>query len=691
MLVTRTNFDDILKGLSGVKTKALDTETYGLYPYHGDRLFSIIIATAKTEYYFNWNTYDGKLPEDMVLQPKHLGAFNFLLSDDKALWYLHDAKYDRSILRGDGLKILGDCHCTKTQGRVQYNELNSYTLEDLGEKIGHKKDDSVEKYIKAHNLYSKREINGIPTPKRNKRFDLVPFEIMYKYGCQDARVTYELGEHQTEAIEKRARSMPQNRPTLRDVMINERKLDEVLHEMETVGVRVDLKYCQDAMDYYQGIMDGSESKFEELTGKKFVLSSKNLEGVFEDEKEKWKRTPTGQMQIGEDALRLLNHPAAKVIIDYKKALASINFYKNFLFFADNNGDVHTTYNSGGTRTGGRLSSSSPNLQNLKKDKTKEDIEGLFRVRRAITPRPGYFFAMIDADQIEYRLMSDYANCKALNHKIVNEGLDVHTATAQLADIERDPAKTVNFLTLYGGGVPLLAISLYETIGSEDQIKTIYYDMQGWQKIIYKDKKLSKAFQSVTPAIRKHNEPLLLKAKHIQDTIFAAAPELKDFIAGVKETAKTRGFIFNWYGRIAYFPKKFLSYKAPNTLIQGGAGEVIKVGMVDLFDQVLRDFKSRLVMNVHDELVFEIDYAEEHIIPMIVKVLEAVYPHKHVPLTFGVDASTKNLADKEKWTGIGWLHEKTGNSIQGRHGLAGPTETSEQLVRKDSASCEVRDA
>ena len=185
------------------------------------------------------------------------------------------------------------------------------------------------------------------------------------------------------------------------------------------------------------------------------------------------------------------------------------------------------------------------------------------------------------------------------------GLDVHGATAELAGITRDQAKTTNFLTLYGGGVAKLAAGLKTT---EE------------------------------------------KALSIQASIFRASPEVKDFIRNCINQAKYKGRLTNWLGRTYFFDNKRFCYKAPNTLIQGGAGDVVKVAMVNVFE-FLKDKQSRLLLNIHDELIFEIHNDEEHILPEIKRIMENAYPHKYLPLTCGIDISRKNLADKTPWVGI----------------------------------------
>lgn len=600
MLVTLSNFDTVVSSIRKTKHRSLDTETTGLFPFHGDRLFSIIIGTAIDNYYFNWNEYPN-LPKDLRLTNEHLLRLQGSLLEDDCVWFMHKAIYDLPILARGFLNVTGTVHCTKNMARVQYNEHNKYSLDACAFRIKEEKSSAVEEYIKKHKLYSHREINGKKI--KVKRFDLVPFGIIVPYGIQDAAITYKLGMHQIEQIKQRSDRMPLGRNNLCTLYQNELRLEKTVHRMQMRGAKIDRDFCIRAVEHRQYMMDTSMEEFKKATGRTFMLSGKLFAHIFQDEKDKWVYTDKKNPRFDGTTLKLFKNPVAKCILDYKKAKAEIDFYRNFLLYADDNGVIHTDLNSGGTRTG-RFSSSSPNLQNLKKDSAEAKLDEEFIVRRAIVPRLGYIFVLIDYRQLEYRLMLDYAGCKGLIQKVI-DGLDVHTAMSELAGVTRDQAKTTNFLTLYGGGIPKLSADLG------------------------------------VPEI---------KAKAIQDSLFNAAPGLKDFMKNVKRTAEGRGFIINWLGRVCYFPKRNLCYKAPNTLIQGGGADIVKLAMVKC-DSFLEKYKSRMILNIHDELIFEIAEDERYVVEELKNIMETVYPHKNLPLEVDIEWSNKSLADKEKWRAL----------------------------------------
>ena len=336
----------------------------------------------------------------------------------------------------------------------------------------------------------------------------------------------------------------------------------------------------------------------------------------------------------------------------------MEYFANFLFYCDSKGVLHPDFQQGGTVTG-RLSCRDPNLQNLTNpDKYEEQTEAaLYPVRRSFIPRPGYFFAMIDFQQVEFRLALDYANANSLIAKVL-DGYDVHTATAEVANVSRKEAKTVNFLSIYGGGVVKLAQKLYGTKGSKAQLGAIYKKMFGWR---LSDEE-QRAWPTVTDELRQFNEPVIRKAYEVQQSVFRAAPEIKDFLKSVQRVAENRGYVRNWFGRRYYCNDKRWAYKAPNHLIQGSAADIIKVAM-NRVDEYLKDKESKMLLSIHDELVIEVKYGEEFVVNEIKAIMEGIWVHRRLPLLVDVEWSDKNLADKHAWPPENFSHgAKTGDEI-----------------------------
>lgn len=600
MIVTRSNFREIVNRIEGAPKRALDTETTGLRPHHGSRLFSIIIAISPTDvFYFNFQAYPG-LPPEQVLTPFHLQQLQACLDQPDVLWYMHNAKFDLAMLSREGLQVKGTIHCTKAMARIEYNEWLTYSLADCAERIGLKKDDAVEKYIKQHDLWEWEDIPGKKQRKKNLHYDRVPFDIITPYAETDATVCYRLGDSQEASFARIAASQTQLTPRAqqRNIIENERALTSVVFRMEQRGVLVDRAYTERAGKYEADRAEKALSEFKRETGRDFVASPKLFAEVFADEKDKWAYTELGNPSFDADVFKSFTHPAAAHVLAFRDAKSKCDFYAGFLYHSDHHGILHPNFNPDGTRTG-RFSSSDPNFQNLTAEEGLEAQE--FLVRRAIIPRPGFIFLMPDYDQMEYRMMLDYAEERELIAKIKG-GLDVHTATAEMMGVSRKEAKTINFMLLYGGGAQKLATALGISLDAAKALKAKYF--------------------SVLPGVMR-------------------------FINEVQAAVNTRGYIRNWAGRRCYYPNLEFAYTAPNTLIQGGTADVNKFGLVAI-DKYLASMRSKLVLTIHDENPIEAHEDEAEIVAKTVKqIMESVYPYKHLPLTVGMEYSRKSLGDKVK--------------------------------------------
>jgi DNA polymerase-1 len=253
--------------------------------------------------------------------------------------------------------------------------------------------------------------------------------------------------------------------------------------------------------------------------------------------------------------------------------------------------------------------------------------------------------MIDFDQMEYRLMLDYAGEKQLI-ELVKSGLDVHEATAQMMSTEsrtvsRDEAKTINFMLLYGGGTAKLAMALFPTKLPEKELKLVFEAINFWSRF---DLAAKEAFNKIDPALVEHDKPFLRKAAELKELYFEKLPAVKKFIKSVQNVAIERKTLVNWMGRVYQFPVPESAFKAPNYLIQGGCADIVKIAMGRIAER-LRGLKSRMVVQVHDEVVFEIHRDELNIVPELKQILESVYPAKYLPLTCGVDHSWVSWSDK----------------------------------------------
>jgi DNA polymerase-1 len=657
MLVSTENYEAVLQEILQENFIAVDTETTGLRAYHGDQIFSLIITTEKSDFYFNFNEYPGVEP----LPSSCIEGLARVFSSPQIHKVFHNAKFDLGMLKNSGLDVKGPIFDLWTLDRLHDNQHYSYELDKVAKRWGREKDDAVTDYIKKHKLSKWVEIPHLNKKYQEKYYSQVPLEIMRPYAENDARITYDISKLILGIIEERDQTAPANWPKLMQVVQNESRLTETLFRMEQRGVKIDSQYCEEARIFYENLAITSTQEFKKLTGLDFVKGETVFAEVFKDESLKY--TEKGNPIFDKKAMKGFKHPAAQCVIEYSEAKKQLEYFQNFLWFADKDGVIHGDFVQAGTTTG-RFSSRDPNLQNLTNpDKYGDEEErdsAKYPVRRAFIPRPGFFFAMLDYSQIEYRVMLDVAKANALINEIL-AGLDVHGATSKLANVTRKHAKTVNFLTLYGGGVAKLANDLFETRGSLKQLQVMWMNHLGMKLREEKDQEILK---TITPEFIEYNLPLLLKAKEIQDAIFKASPEIKDFIKGVSKAAKDRGYIRNWFGRRYYFSNKNFTYKAPNHYIQGSCADILKVAM-NRIDDLLMDYESKMILTIHDELVFEIKFGEEHLIEKIKAIMESVYPYKRLPLLVEAEFSFDNLADKQDWSMSEFIRGKeTRDTLEG---------------------------
>ena len=357
-------------------------------------------------------------------------------------------------------------------------------------------------------------------------------------------------------------------------------LSAVLARMEITGVRLDMEALKDAAESLQKRLEQLADLIYEIAGEEFNIGSPAKVGeILFDRLQldpKAKKTKTGQYSTSEDVLEKVAHknPIVGMILEYRQLKKLLTTYLTALPEAINpaTGKVHTVYNQTVTATG-RISSSAPNLQNIpvREDQGRE-------IRRAFIPDPGHLFFSADYSQIELRLVSDFANDETMLNAFRN-GDDIHSITAakiyhkepeEVTANERRNAKTANFGILYGISAFGLASRL-----------------------------------SIPRS----------EAKEIIDNYFETFPTIKRYMHDSVESARDNGYVTTKMGRKRYLPdinsknpvvRGYGERNAINAPIQGSAADIIKVAMVNIqkeFDQ--RKLKSAMIMQVHDELNFDV--------------------------------------------------------------------------------------
>lgn len=613
MLVSRYTFGTFLHAISTPGLYALDTETTGLRPYQGDRLFSIIIAGENETFYLNFQPYpsfvgaDGVCDETHWLGDEHMGALReFLAGAESHEWALHNAKYDLSILAQEGITLAGTIHCTMAIGRVVRNDLKSYSLDSLGAFAGlaEQKLSVVKKYCDENGCYERVHEEGKKAVRTVYKYHMVPLEIMQPYAETDARVTRALALWEKDQLQVMELNKPENVASPIAVFRNERALTPVVYEMERQGLLVDVKFCEEAVAQAAPRAQELRDKLSAMVGRPFVDSGKFLGQVFLARGIKLPPTATGVAQVSEEVFVGIDDDLARGVLALRGLSKAVNtYFRNFLQMRGHDDRIHCDLVQSGTVTG-RFSCRDPNLQNL----TKEDedagkpVDELFPVRRSFVPTPGFCFFLPDYSQMEYRMMVDYAQEMQIIEQVI-AGVDLHQATANLTGLSRSKAKTFNFGTLYGSGLKLQAKQLGATVA---------------------------------------------ETRAIKEKFFRSLPRVAVFLRRVMHRAETTGYITNWLGRRCYFANPRDSYIAPNHLIQGGAADVVKLAMVQCAELLrLKKARSRMVMTIHDEIVFELHESELDLAPDLCRIMETAFPSFALPLKVDPSYSWASLGDKIK--------------------------------------------
>lgn len=449
-------------------------------------------------------------------------------------------------------------------------------------------------------------------PKKGNRkatiLDVSPLG-MTPWGCEQADLTRRLRKPLMAEVEKN------NLTSMLTEM--ELPLVKVLADMEITGVRIDVEALKEAARIMDGRISAIEDEVCEMAGERFNVSSPAKVGeILFDKLEldpKAKKTKTGQYSTSEEVLEKLTakHPIVGKIMEYRALKKLYTTYLLALPAAINpsTGKVHTNYNQAVTATG-RISSTSPNLQNI----PVRDDEGR-EIRRAFISDPGHLFLSADYSQIELRLVADFAKEETMIDAFLNDK-DIHAITAakiyhkevgEVTSNERRNAKTANFGILYG----ISAFGLANRLG------------------------IPRA-----------------EAKEIIDNYFETFHTVRRYMSDAVEDAREHGYVSTKFGRKRYLPdinsknpvvRGYAERNAINAPIQGTAADVIKRAMVDISREIeRRGLRSRMIMQVHDELNFDVvpeELAEMQ--ELVTTLMEKAYQGA-VPLTASSGVATNWL-------------------------------------------------
>lgn len=579
---------ELEKALSNAESFCFDTETTGLDPL-SDEVIGLAFSTGKGK---SW--YVTIKPENKEGIFKRLKVF---LEDKEKMKIAQNLKFDRSMLLKYDIDVQAPYFDTMVAHYLISPEMN-HGMDFLAEKYLNYKPISIEELI------GKKGRNQLT-------MDQLEPEQVLDYAAEDADVTYQLYEIFKKDIEKEK--------NLKSLFYDlECPLISVLGDMEMAGIKLDV----DALASFSGELNEdlirTSAKIYEYAGKEFNIDSPKQLGVilFDELKvtDKPRKTKTGQYATGEEVLSRLKakHPIMEEILEYRQLKKLKSTYVDALpkLVSDVDGKLHTTFMQTVAATG-RLSSSNPNLQNIP-IRTKRGRE----IRKSFIPSSKEFKILsADYSQIELRIIAALSEDKNML-RAFNNGEDIHAATAAkvfgvaLEDVDRDmrsKAKAVNFGIIYGQSAFGLAENLNIKRG---------------------------------------------EAKELIDSYFEQYPSIKKYMDRSIEVAKKNGYVETIMGRRRYLldinsanatVRGFAERNAINAPIQGSAADIIKKAMVDISKEMRsRKLVSRMLLQVHDELVFDLHHSEEEVLKGIVKDKMESAIKLSVPLLVEMEAANNWL-------------------------------------------------
>ena len=554
-LLTEADLNRWVKKLNQAKFFALDTETDNL-DYMAANLVGISFALENGEAAYL------PLQLDYLGAPKTLEKTTALtllkpVLENPAIQKVgQNFKYDLTIFARNGIDV---------QGVVFDTMLESYVLNSTGR---HNMDDLAKRYL-GHQTISFEEIAG--KGKNQLTFNQIPLEQAAEYAAEDADVTMKLQQVLWEKLSKE--------PTLEKLFKEmELPLLGVLSRMERRGVLID----SDALFLQSNEIANRLSELEEqayvLAGQPFNLAStKQLQEILFDKLglPVIQKTPKGAPSTNEEVLEELafSHELPKVLVEHRGLSKLKSTYTDKLpqMVNPQTGRVHTSYHQAVTATG-RLSSSDPNLQNI----PIRNEEGR-RIRQAFIAREGFTVVAADYSQIELRIMAHLSQDQGLINAFT-QGKDIHRSTAaeifgvaldEVTSEQRRNAKAINFGLIYG--MSAFGLSRQLGIGRAD-------------------------------------------AQSYMDLYFKRYPGVQTFMHDIREKAKAQGYVETLFGRRLYLPdinssngmrRKAAERVAINAPMQGTAADIIKRAMIQLDQKLQNDPDIAMIMQVHDELVFEV--------------------------------------------------------------------------------------
>ena len=577
----------LLEWLLQQKSVCFDTETTGL-----DELTAELVGIA-----FSWKKGTGyylPFPEDRTTCETKLAYFAPFFQSSEIEKVGHNLKYDIKVLQQYGMNVQAPL----------FDTMIAHYL--INPDMRHNMDVLAENYLG----YQPQPITELIGKKGTNQGSMrnVPLDKQTEYAVEDADVTYQLKNHfVTEMASKEVIDLFNK---------IELPLVNVLADMESAGIHIDVDYLNELAVQFQKETATLEERIYEQAGERFNLASPKQLGpiLFDKLKlvDKPKKTKTGQYSTAEDVLSYLakDHAIVADILEWRSVKKLSNTYIEALPQQVNpkTDRVHTIFNQAVAATG-RLSSNHPNLQNIPIRTERGQL-----VRKAFIPRDEeHVLLAADYSQIELRVIASLSDDKEMQEAF-QKGEDIHASTAakvfnvaleEVSREQRSQAKTVNFGIVYG----------VSAFGLSNQ----------------------------TNLNRKESKALI-------DAYYETYPQLKSYIRKQVDFARKNGYVETILGRRRYLRdinsqnsivRSAAERNAVNAPIQGSAADIIKIAMLRIHEK-LKDYDSQMLLQVHDELVFDAKKSELDALTNMIKTeMEQAYKLQ-VPLVVDVGTGTNWL-------------------------------------------------
>ena len=547
-----------------------------------------------------------------------LNALRPILESENYPKALQNAKFDRSILRCQGIKLAGVVFDTMLASYV-LNPEKSHSLSELSrEYLG---------------IVAKSYNELVP---KNKTIADISIVKVADYCGMDVYTTFRLVNKLRAELDKADEANFPGKSLHRLLLEVEQPLEPVLAEMEYCGIRIDSAYLQELSQQLEKSLKEIEEKTYQAAGRKFNLGSPKqlseilLEKIPDEFQKKSRKTKTGYSTDAAVLDKLQgDHPIVDDLLEHRTLSKLKSTYVDALpqLVRADTGRVHTDFNQTATGTG-RLSSSNPNLQNI-----PIRTEFSRQIRKAFVPEAGWLMVSADYSQIELRILAHLSQEPVLIEAYRNNR-DVHTVTAQLlfekeevTPDERRFGKTINFGVIYGMGAIKFGRSMGKT--SADGKEFIKRFNERYSKVfefLEKVKKEAIALGYVTTILGRRrylnfeSESILdLKGRNPQDI---HSDRLKSLSRDDAQSLRA----------------------AANAPIQGSSADIIKLAMIEVH-KILQHYQARLLLQVHDELIFEVPPDEwEELQPKIRSAMENALPLS-VPLIVDIHAGQNWMETK----------------------------------------------